>query len=100
MFGLEVAGRSEWSCSSLPAALSWRPAPSGPCSPSRSGRGLIADSYMIARGINVAGYLVWIVIHSAVIVSGLLALRGGPRVPRRLPSTCDRPVSRRSLARW
>ena len=43
------------------------------------GRGLIADSYMIARGINVAGYLVWILIHSAVIVTGFMALRGGRR---------------------
>ncbi len=39
------------------------------------GRGVIADTYMIARGIHVAGYLVWIVIHSVVIVTGLLALR-------------------------
>ena len=44
------------------------------------GRGLIADSYMIARGINVAGYLVWIVIHSVVIVTGLVALRASRRV--------------------
>ncbi len=49
------------------------------------GRGLIADSYMIARGINVAGYLVWIVIHSAVIVTGLLALRASRRVPATAP---------------
>ena len=44
------------------------------------GRGIIADTYMIARGINVAGYLVWIVIHSVVIVTGLLALRASRRV--------------------
>ena len=44
------------------------------------GRGLIADTYMIARGINVAGYLVWIVIHSVVIVTGLVALRASQRV--------------------
>ena len=43
------------------------------------GRGLIADTYMIARGINVAGYLVWIVIHSVVIVTGLAALRASRR---------------------
>lgn len=41
------------------------------------GRGLIADTYMIARGVNVGGYLVWIVIHSVVIVTGLVALRAG-----------------------
>ena len=45
------------------------------------GRGLIADSYMIAQGVNVPGYLVWIVIHSAVIVTGLLGLRASRRVP-------------------
>jgi hypothetical protein len=44
------------------------------------GRGLVADAYMIARGINVGGYLVWIVIHSAVIVTGLVALRGSRSV--------------------
>jgi BphX-like protein len=43
------------------------------------GRGLIADTYMIARGIHVGGYLVWIVIHSVVIVTGLLALRARRR---------------------
>ena len=42
-------------------------------------RGLIADTYMIARGIHVAGYLVWIVIHSAVLVTGILALRSARR---------------------
>lgn len=44
------------------------------------GRGLIADTYMIARGINVAGYLAWIVIHSVVIATGLVALRASQRV--------------------
>lgn len=43
------------------------------------GRGLVADTYMIARGINVGGYLVWIVIHSVVIVTAVVALRGGRR---------------------
>ena len=43
------------------------------------GRGLVADTYMIARGINVAGYLVWMVIHSVVIVTGLVALRASRR---------------------
>jgi hypothetical protein len=41
------------------------------------GRGLVLDSYMIARGIHVAGYAVWIAIHSLVIVTGLWALRAG-----------------------
>jgi hypothetical protein len=43
------------------------------------GRGLIADTYMIARGIHVGGYLVWIVIHSVVIITGVMALRARRR---------------------
>jgi hypothetical protein len=39
------------------------------------GRGILLDSYMIARGIHVAGYLVWVAIHSVVIATGLRALR-------------------------
>lgn len=38
-------------------------------------RGLIADSYMIARGIHVGGYLIWIAIHATVLITGILALR-------------------------
>jgi hypothetical protein len=38
-------------------------------------RGILADLLMIARGNHVAGYLVWMVIHSAVIATGLFALR-------------------------
>jgi hypothetical protein len=41
------------------------------------GRGLVLDSYMIARGIDVAGYAVWIAIHSVVVLTGLWALRAG-----------------------
>ena len=45
-------------------------------------RGILNDIYMIARGIEVPGYLIWIVIHSVVIVTGLLSLRaGGARRP-------------------
>lgn len=40
-------------------------------------RGLIADAYQIARGVHVGGYLVWIAIHSTVLVTGVLALRAG-----------------------
>ena len=43
------------------------------------GRGLIADTFLIARGIHVGGYLVWIVIHSVVIVTGVMALRARRR---------------------
>jgi hypothetical protein len=42
-------------------------------------RGLIADSYMIVRGVHVGGYLAWIVIHSTVLVTGILALRAADR---------------------
>ena len=42
-------------------------------------RGIVADSIMIARGIEVAGYLVWIAIHSMVIVTGLRAIRAARR---------------------
>lgn len=41
-------------------------------------RGILNDVYMIARGIEVPGYVVWIVIHSIVIVTGLRALRRAP----------------------
>lgn len=42
-------------------------------------RGILADSIMIARGIEVPGYVVWIVIHSVVIVTGLRSLRAAGR---------------------
>ena len=45
------------------------------------GRGILNDLTFIARGIEVPGYLVWIVIHSAVIVTGLRALRSAQRQP-------------------
>ncbi|HUP75707.1 MAG TPA: BphX family protein [Acidimicrobiales bacterium] len=38
-------------------------------------RGILNDVIFIARGIEVAGYLVWIAIHSVVIVAGLVAMR-------------------------
>ena len=40
-------------------------------------RGIIADVYMIARGNNARTSGVWIAIHSVVIATGVLALRGG-----------------------
>jgi hypothetical protein len=39
------------------------------------GRGILLDTYMIARGIHVGGYLVWIAIHSVVLATGIRALR-------------------------
>ncbi|MBI2705155.1 MAG: BphX family protein [Actinobacteria bacterium] len=38
-------------------------------------RGIANDLYFIARGFQVGGYLIWIAIHTVVIVTGLLALR-------------------------
>ena len=38
-------------------------------------RGVLNDIVMIARGIEVPGYLVWIAIHSVVIATGVAALR-------------------------
>lgn len=38
-------------------------------------RGIVNDVIFIARGIEVTGYLVWIGIHSVVIVTGLVAMR-------------------------
>jgi hypothetical protein len=51
-------------------------------------RGLIADTYMIVRGIHVGGYLVWIASHSTVLITGVLALRAAHRDERgRQPAT-------------
>lgn len=38
-------------------------------------RGIVADIYMIVRGNNLTVCLVWILIHSVVIVTGLALLR-------------------------
>lgn len=38
-------------------------------------RGILNDVIFIARGIEVVGYLMWIGIHSVVILTGLIALR-------------------------
>jgi hypothetical protein len=42
-------------------------------------RGLIYDAYMIAQGYPSAVYLPWIVTHTLVIVSGVVALRWARR---------------------
>jgi hypothetical protein len=39
-------------------------------------RGIIADTYMIVRGNDPTVLGIWIVIHTVVIVTGLLCLRG------------------------
>lgn len=38
-------------------------------------RGIVADIYLLARGNDVTVPAVWMVIHAAVIATGLLALR-------------------------
>lgn len=38
-------------------------------------KGIIFDVYMIMRGYDALGFAVWIVIHSIIIVTGMLALR-------------------------
>jgi hypothetical protein len=56
-------------------------------------RGLIADSYMIARGVYVGGYLVWIAIHSTVLITGILALRAARREASRQPHVATATVA-------
>ena len=53
-------------------------------------RGILNDVYMIARGIEVPGYLVWIVIHSVVLLTGLRALRAAREDRSAVP---EEPVS-------
>jgi hypothetical protein len=38
-------------------------------------RGILNDVIYIVRGIEIAGYLVWIAIHSVVIATGVFAMR-------------------------
>ena len=38
-------------------------------------KGIVFDFYMIVRGYDLVGFSVWIVIHSVIIVTGLLSLR-------------------------
>lgn len=45
-------------------------------------RGILNDLYFIARGINVTGYLIWVVIHLVIIVTGLVALRLSTPTPQ------------------
>lgn len=42
-------------------------------------RGILDDIYMIAAGYPVAGMLVFIALHLAIVVTGLLALRAAGR---------------------
>lgn len=47
-------------------------------------RGIVADIYMIARGNKLPVLVVWLVIHSLVVVTGLLCLRA-QAAPLRAP---------------
>lgn len=38
-------------------------------------KGIIFDIYMIIRGYDIPGFVIWIVIHAIIIGTGLLALR-------------------------
>ena len=40
-------------------------------------KGIIFDVYMISRGYEVFGFVVWIIIHSIIIATGWVALRKG-----------------------
>ena len=42
-------------------------------------RGIVDDIYMISQGYDLTTYVVWIVIHTVVIVTGLLFLRSAHR---------------------
>jgi hypothetical protein len=42
-------------------------------------RGIVADLYQVARGVHVAGYLVWIAIHSTVLLTGFFCKRDARR---------------------
>jgi hypothetical protein len=42
-------------------------------------RGIVADLYQVARRVHTGGYLVWIVIHTTVLVTGVLCLRDARR---------------------
>ena len=42
-------------------------------------RGIVADVYQVARGVHVGGYLVWIAIHTTVLLTGIASLRDARR---------------------
>lgn len=45
-------------------------------------RGIVDDVYLIARGYEAALYLTWIIVHAAIIATGLWSLRRGQLIPR------------------
>ena len=45
-------------------------------------RGIADDLYLLARGYEVTPYVIWIVVHAAIVVTGLWALRRAQLLPR------------------
>lgn len=45
-------------------------------------RGIVDDVYMLARGYEVAPYVIWIVVHTAIAITGWWALRRAQQLPR------------------
>jgi hypothetical protein len=44
-------------------------------------RGIADDVYLLARGYEVMPYVIWLVVHAAIIATGLLALRRAQLLP-------------------
>jgi hypothetical protein len=45
------------------------------------GRGMIADTYMISRGHPIPALVIWLVLHSIVILTGWMALQKSKTEP-------------------
>ena len=45
-------------------------------------RGIADDVYLLARGYQMAPYLIWIVLHAVIVATGLWALRRAQLLPR------------------
>ena len=45
-------------------------------------RGIADDLYLLVRGYEVAPYVIWIVVHTAIVGTGLWALRRAQLLPR------------------
>ena len=53
--------------------------------------GVVDDIYLIARGYDAIGYLVFIVIHFAIIVTGIVFVRQAAAQPARLAAKGSAP---------
>lgn len=45
-------------------------------------RGIADDLYLLARGYEVAPYVTWIVVHTAIVAAGLWSLQRAQLLPR------------------